>query len=84
MIKSLSLAGALVAGGLAFAAPASATPAGFGLAGAADALVTQVADGCGPGWHRNRWGHCRPHGGGYGHRQHHHGHHHHGHRRHHW
>lgn len=22
--------------------------------------VVQVRDGCGRGWYRNRWGHCRP------------------------
>jgi hypothetical protein len=22
--------------------------------------ITQVMQGCGRGWHRNRWGHCRP------------------------
>lgn len=27
----------------------------FGTAGAASA-----AQGCGPGWHRDPWGHCRP------------------------
>jgi hypothetical protein len=22
--------------------------------------ITPVMQGCGRGWHRNRWGHCRP------------------------
>jgi hypothetical protein len=26
----------------------------------ADQTITQVRDRCGRGWHRNRWGRCRP------------------------
>jgi hypothetical protein len=29
--------------------------------GTADAA--SAAQGCGPGWHRDPWGHCRPNGG---------------------
>jgi hypothetical protein len=25
-----------------------------------DSLVTTIAQGCGPGYFRNEWGHCRP------------------------
>lgn len=52
---------ALAFGGLA-AAPASAAPAGPGLGGllAPEAPVTQVAQGCGPGFARGPYGRCRP------------------------
>jgi hypothetical protein len=52
---------ALAFGGLA-AAPASAAPAGPGLAGllAPEAPVTQAAQGCGPGFARGPYGGCRP------------------------
>ncbi|WP_246775879.1 GCG_CRPN prefix-to-repeats domain-containing protein [Methylobacterium aquaticum] len=63
MLMRWKIAGlaALAFGGLA-AAPASAAPAGPGLAGllAPDAPVTQVAQGCGPGFARGPWGRCRP------------------------
>lgn len=42
-------------------AAASAAPAnGQAIAQAADhaSYVNDVAGGCGPGWHRNRWGRC--------------------------
>jgi hypothetical protein len=42
---------------------ASAAPAvGAPIAKAADqsSSVTHVMEGCGRGWHRNRWGRCRP------------------------
>jgi hypothetical protein len=45
------------------ASTASAAPAnGAALAQAAqqvDQVITQVRQGCGRGWHRNRWGRCR-------------------------
>ncbi|GJD60743.1 GCG_CRPN prefix-to-repeats domain-containing protein [Methylobacterium frigidaeris] len=55
---------ALAFGGLA-AAPANAAPAGPGLTGltgllAPEAPVTQVAQGCGPGFARGPYGRCRP------------------------
>jgi hypothetical protein len=40
---------------------ASATPAsGQGMLKAAEqaSSVTNIAEGCGRGWHRNRWGRC--------------------------
>jgi hypothetical protein len=45
------------------AAGASAAPAsGKVISQAAEqtSSITQVWGGCGRGWHRNRWGHCRP------------------------
>ena len=42
---------------------ASATPAnGQAIAKAAEhsSYITDVAGGCGRGWHRNRWGRCVP------------------------
>jgi hypothetical protein len=44
-------------------AVASAAPAnGQAIAQAADhaSSITDVAGGCGRGWHRNRWGRCVP------------------------
>jgi hypothetical protein len=32
------------------------------LASATIAGAANAADGCGPGFHRNAWGHCRPNG----------------------
>jgi hypothetical protein len=55
----------IVAAGTCFvgALGATASPAnGNALLKAADHVnsVTAVAEGCGRGWHRNRWGHCVP------------------------
>ncbi|GLS48923.1 GCG_CRPN prefix-to-repeats domain-containing protein [Methylobacterium gnaphalii] len=45
---------------------ASATPLGFG-SDERDAVIERVAGGCGPGFHPNRFGDCRPNfRGGYG------------------
>lgn len=60
-MKKLMLA-AVVAGFGFIAAPAMAMP--VGPATSSD-LVTTVAGGCGPGWHRGPYGGCRP-GGYYG------------------
>src|SRR4051812_49628880 len=61
----LAAAAALVAGGLGMASAAQAAPIGAGLAGAAgDGLITHVAQGCGPGFHRGPYGGCRPFRGG--------------------
>jgi hypothetical protein len=51
-------AGASLAGTAASAAPAN----GKVIAQAADhaSYVTDVAGGCGRGWHRNPWGKCVP------------------------
>jgi hypothetical protein len=57
MIAIVMAAGAsLIGATVASAAPASGQP----IAKAADhgSYVTDVAGGCGHGWHRNRWGHC--------------------------
>lgn len=68
-LKVLGLAVAMAVG-LASAPAANAAPFGYGPAGTAD-LIERVAGGCGPGFHPNRWGECRPHfrdgyGRGYG------------------
>lgn len=53
---------AVIAGGLGFASAANAAPIGVApLAG--EGLVQTVAGGCGPGFHPNPWGECRPHWG---------------------
>ncbi len=64
--KVLGLAVA-VASGLGIATAANAAPLGFGPVDGG-ALIETVAGGCGPGWHPNRFGECRPHhrGPGYG------------------
>ena len=52
-------AGASLIGSVA----ASAAPAnGQAISQAVDktSLITDVRGGCGRGWHRGRWGHCRP------------------------
>jgi hypothetical protein len=57
----LAAAAALIAGGLGMASGAQAAPIGAGLAGASgDGLITHVAQGCGPGFHRGPYGGCRP------------------------
>jgi hypothetical protein len=55
----------VIAAGICFVGTmgASASPAnGNALLKAADYTnsTTAVAEGCGRGWHRNRWGHCVP------------------------
>lgn len=63
-MRHLVLAIVLAAGvGLIGIGGASAAPAnGQAITQAADqaSSVTKVWGGCGRGWHRNRWGHCRP------------------------
>ena len=59
VIAVVVAAGACLVGSLG----ASATPAnGQAILNAADHAnsITDVAGGCGRGWHRNRWGHCVP------------------------
>ncbi|MBV9076176.1 MAG: hypothetical protein JO048_01690 [Methylobacteriaceae bacterium] len=64
MPRLLKLAGlaAIVTGGLALGSAANAAPASPGVAAglAADAPITQVAQGCGPGFFRGPRGFCRP------------------------
>ena len=66
--KVLGMVAAL-AGGLGLVTAARAAPVGpsdLGRAGGIG-LIERVADGCGPGFHANPWGRCRPNGGyGYG------------------
>ncbi|MDP4023728.1 hypothetical protein Q8W71_13915 [Methylobacterium sp. NEAU 140] len=57
-------AAAVIAAGFA-ATAASAAPFGPGPA-PAGARVERVAGGCGPGFHPNPWGHCRPNARGWG------------------
>lgn len=64
--KMLGLA-AVVAGGLGTMTAANAAPLGLGpVAGPRAPLVERVADGCGPGFHANPWGRCRPNRWDYG------------------
>ena len=70
--KMLGLA-ALVLGGLTIGTAANAAPFGEVYGEEFDApRIERVADGCGPGFHANPWGRCRPndrgwgYGGGYG------------------
>ncbi len=64
--KVLGLAVA-VAGGLGIATAANAAPTSVGPIQSRE-LIETVAGGCGPGWHPNRFGDCRPNdrGPGYG------------------
>ncbi len=64
--KVLGLAAA-VAGGLGIATAANAAPISVGPIQSKE-LIETVAGGCGPGWHPNRFGDCRPNdrGPGYG------------------
>ncbi len=59
--KLLGMA-AVVAGGLGLATAASAAPLSPVLLGpdAVGAPIELVAGGCGPGFHPNPWGECRP------------------------
>ena len=56
---------ALLAAGLASATAANAAPFGYGPPGSA-MPIERVAGGCGPGFHPNPWGHCRPNDRGWG------------------
>ena len=64
MVKGLVFAAGVALVASTFQAQAMpAGPTGFG----EDSLVTTVAEGCGRGWERNRFGECRPfRGRGYG------------------
>jgi hypothetical protein len=64
MVKGLVFAAGVALVASTFQAQAMpAGPAGLG----EDSLVTTVAEGCGRGWERNRFGECRPfRGRGYG------------------
>ena len=51
---------ALIGAGLASSA-AVAAPVGYGLGPPErEAIIERVAGGCGPGFHPNPWGRCRP------------------------
>ena len=58
MVKGFVFAAAagLTLAASALTAQAMPVPADLGQ----DSLVTNVAEGCGRGWERNRWGECRP------------------------
>ena len=56
MLKKLAIAAALLSLGAVSAQALPATPVQPEISGA----VTLVAGGCGPGYYRNDWGHCRP------------------------
>lgn len=58
MRKTIAFAFASCLGLSSISIPAMAMPVGP-LNGAA-AMVTEVAQGCGPGMHRGPYGHCRP------------------------
>jgi hypothetical protein len=64
--RMLGLA-AVVAGGLGTMTAASASPMAIGpFDGLRGPPIERVADGCGPGFHANPWGRCRPNDRGYG------------------
>lgn len=64
--KILGIA-AVVAAGLASTTAASAAPFGYGFGPPErEVIIERVAGGCGPGFHPNPWGHCRPNGWGGG------------------
>ncbi|KAA0124640.1 hypothetical protein CIW48_07745 [Methylobacterium sp. P1-11] len=56
---------AVVTAGLATATAAHAAPFGYGPPDAG-VVIERVAGGCGPGFHPNPWGHCRPNDRGWG------------------
>ncbi len=56
---------AVIAAGLATATAANAGPFGYGPP-EGGVLIERVAGGCGPGFHPNPWGHCRPNDRGWG------------------
>jgi hypothetical protein len=60
MLKRLAIAAALLSLGAVSAQALPATPVQPEISGD----VTLVAGGCGPGYYRNDWGHCRPMRGG--------------------
>ena len=64
MVKGFVFAAAagLTLAASALTAQAMPVPADLGQ----DSLVTTIAEGCGRGWERNRFGECRPMRRGYG------------------
>ena len=57
----------LVLGGLTVGTAASAAPFDEAYDEGFDSpRIERIADGCGPGFHRNPWGHCRPNDRGWG------------------
>jgi hypothetical protein len=66
-VKVLGIA-AVVAAGLGLATSVNAAPLSFDPSEQtrSDAVVEFVAGGCGPGFHPNPWGRCRPNDRGYG------------------
>ncbi|WP_370879924.1 GCG_CRPN prefix-to-repeats domain-containing protein [Labrys monachus] len=61
----LILATALAAAGLAMTVGASSAMTMAPNVASGNALVQDVAGGCGPGWHPNPWGRCVPNRGVY-------------------
>jgi len=57
-MKTLCMIFAAAGLSFAFSAPASALPVQAAGSLSSD-LITQVAGGCGPGWHRGPYGGCR-------------------------
>jgi hypothetical protein len=62
--KMLGMA-AVIAAGLATTTAANAAPCGDGPPDGG-VLIERVAGGCGPGFHPNPWGRCRPNDRGWG------------------
>ncbi|WCS23404.1 hypothetical protein LOK46_19790 [Methylobacterium sp. NMS14P] len=56
---------AVAAAVLATATAVNAAPFGYGPP-EAGVVIERVAGGCGPGFHPNPWGHCRPNDRGWG------------------
>jgi len=66
MIRSRMLGmAAVIAAGLATASTANAAPFGYGPPDAGG-LIERVPGCCGPGFHPNPWGRCRPNDRGWG------------------
>ncbi|MGU3286089.1 GCG_CRPN prefix-to-repeats domain-containing protein [Methylobacterium mesophilicum] len=66
MVRSRMLGiAAVVAAGLATGTAANAAPFGYAPPDST-VLIERVAGGCGPGFHPNPWGHCRPNDRGWG------------------
>lgn len=58
---------AVVAAGLTTVTAANAAPFGAGFGPPErEVIIERVAGGCGPGFHPNPWGHCRPNYRGWG------------------
>ena len=66
MVRSKALrTAAVIVVGLAAATTANAAPFSYSPP-AGETLVEHVAGGCGPGFHPNPWGRCRPNDRGWG------------------